>query len=84
MLAAQAGWSVTPARWGEGLAPEAAQASVERGFAHGIDRLVSFTRVDNVRSRRVMEKLGMAYVDDFERAGLPHVLYELRADASDR
>jgi RimJ/RimL family protein N-acetyltransferase len=32
--------------------------------------------VENERSRRVMEKLDMAYVRDFERAGLPHVLYE--------
>jgi hypothetical protein len=26
-----------------------------------------------------MEKLGMEFVGEFERAGLPHVLYELHA-----
>jgi RimJ/RimL family protein N-acetyltransferase len=75
----EVGWSVTPPRWGAGFAPEAGQASIAWGFASGLSRIVSFTRVDNERSRRVMEKLGMSYVGDFERAGLPHVLYELRA-----
>jgi RimJ/RimL family protein N-acetyltransferase len=31
-----------------------------------------------VASRRVMEKLGMAYERDVVHAGLPHVLYRLR------
>ncbi len=74
----EVGWSVTPSRWGQGFAPEAAQASIDWGFAHGLDRIVSFTRVENERSRRVMEKLDMTYVGDFERAGAPHVLYEVR------
>jgi ribosomal-protein-alanine N-acetyltransferase len=72
----EVGWSITPSRWGEGFAPEAGQAAIDWGFAHGLGRVVSFTMVENERSRRVMEKLDMAYVRDFERAGLPHVLYE--------
>jgi ribosomal-protein-alanine N-acetyltransferase len=76
----EAGWSITPGRWGEGFAPEAARAAVDWGFGRaGLERIVAFTLVDNVRSQRVCEKLGMAYVRDFERAGLPHCLYELRA-----
>jgi ribosomal-protein-alanine N-acetyltransferase len=76
----EVGWSITPRRWGEGLAPEAARAAVDWGFQRaGLDRIVSFTMVDNLRSQRVMEKLGMARVREFERGGLPHLLYELRA-----
>ncbi len=76
----EVGWSITPARWGEGLAPEAARAAIEWGFERaGLERIVAFTLVDNVRSQRVAEKLGMTYVREFERAGLPHKLYELRA-----
>jgi RimJ/RimL family protein N-acetyltransferase len=75
----EVGWSVTPSRWGEGFAPEAGQAAVEWGVTHGLNRVVSFTKVDNERSRRVMEKLGMTYVREFERAKSTHVLYELRA-----
>jgi len=46
--------------------------------------IVSFTVPDNRRSRRVMEKLGMQYSEDFEHPGLEaghplrrHVLYRL-------
>lgn len=75
----EVGWSVSPARWGEGLALEAARASVAWGFERcGLAEVVSFTRVDNDRSRRVMEKLGMEHVREFERRRLPHVLYRLR------
>jgi RimJ/RimL family protein N-acetyltransferase len=75
----EVGWSITPSRWGQGFAPEAAQACLDWGFARGLNRIVSFTKVDNDRSLRVMEKLEMTYVRDFERADLPHVLYEKRA-----
>ena len=76
----EAGWSVTPERWGEGLATEAARASVSWGLDRlGLTRIVSFTLPDNHASRRVMEKLGMAYVREFERRGLRHVLYRLSA-----
>jgi RimJ/RimL family protein N-acetyltransferase len=73
-------WSISPSRWGEGLAPEAARASLDWGFERaGLERIVAFTLPDNVRSQRVMEKLEMSYVRGFEREGLPHRLYELRA-----
>jgi RimJ/RimL family protein N-acetyltransferase len=76
----EVGWSIVPARWGEGLAPEAARAAVAWGFERcGLERIVSFTLPENARSRRVMEKLGMTYVRDFERRGNRQVLYELRA-----
>jgi RimJ/RimL family protein N-acetyltransferase len=75
----EVGWSVRPARWGEGFAVEAARASLDWGFGRcGLDEIVSFTMVTNERSRRVMEKLGLEFVRDFERAGLPHVLYRAR------
>ena len=76
----EVGWSITPQRWGEGLAPEAGQAAIDWGFAHGLKRIVSFTKVENERSRRVMDKIAMEYVGEFERAGTPHVLYERRAE----
>lgn len=75
----EVGWSVRRARWGEGFAVEAARASLDWGFERcGLDEIVSFTMVTNERSRRVMEKLGLEYVRDFDRIGLPHVLYRAR------
>ena len=78
----EVGWSIAPARWGQGLAPEAAAVVLDWGFERcGLERIVSFTLPDNERSQRVMEKLGMGYVREFERRGLPHRLYEIRQGA---
>lgn len=54
----------------------------------GLDEIVAFTAVQNIRSRLVMEKIGMHYnsKDDFEHPELPeghilkkHVLYRLNS-----
>jgi RimJ/RimL family protein N-acetyltransferase len=80
-------WRIAAEHWGRGFATEAARASLAFGFERlGLAEIVSFTTVGNVRSRRVMEKLGMARsrADDFEHPSLPvghplrpHVLYRL-------
>ena len=76
-------WSISPERWGEGLAPEAGGACLDWAFdVAELDRVVSFTMRDNIASRRVMEKLGLRYSHDFERKGFGQVLYEL--DAAER
>jgi RimJ/RimL family protein N-acetyltransferase len=81
------GWRIAAEHWGRGLATEAARAVVRHAFhALGLAALVSFTVPANARSRRVMEKLGMAHdpADDFDHPNLPdghalrhHVLYRL-------
>jgi RimJ/RimL family protein N-acetyltransferase len=83
----EVGWRLAPDHWGKGLATEAARAAVRFGFELlSLREIVSFTVPDNVRSRRVMEKLGMQHdpADDFEHPRLPnghplrrHVLYRL-------
>ncbi len=70
---------------GAGLATEAARAVMRHGFETlRLNEIVSFTVPANVRSRRVMEKLGMTHdpADDFDHPNLPeghhlrrHVLY---------
>jgi RimJ/RimL family protein N-acetyltransferase len=82
------GWRLSADYWGQGLATEGAREIVRRAFdVHGLEELVSFTVPTNVRSRRVMEKLGMTRnpADDFDHPRLPeghprrrHVLYRLR------
>ena len=73
----EVGWSVSPERWGQGLATEAGRASLDWAFGRaGLDRVVSYTLRDNLASRRVMEKLGLSYVRDFRRRGFDQVLYE--------
>jgi RimJ/RimL family protein N-acetyltransferase len=82
------GWRLARAHWGQGLATEGARAVMHYAFAElGLAEVVSFTVPGNVRSRRVMEKLGMTHDadDDFDHPGVPeghrlqrHVLYRLR------
>jgi RimJ/RimL family protein N-acetyltransferase len=73
------GWAIVPERWGEGLATELAQASVEVAFGTlGLSEVIAYTLTDNLASRRVMEKAGLEYERDLEHVGLPHVLYRRR------
>jgi RimJ/RimL family protein N-acetyltransferase len=79
------GWRLARSWWGRGLAAEGARAVLAFGFEHlSFSEIVSFTVPGNRRSRRVMEKLGMQYSEDFEHPGLDpghplrrHVLYRL-------
>ena len=55
--------------WGKGIAMEAASASLRYGFdSLGFDSIAAVTFPDNLRSRRVMERLGMS----FERSAVYH------------
>jgi RimJ/RimL family protein N-acetyltransferase len=82
------GWRLAAEYWGRGYAAEAARAAVRYAFDElQLDEIVSFTVPANVRSRRVMEKLGMTHTpsEDFDHPLLPpdhrlsrHVLYRLR------
>ncbi len=84
------GWRLARHAWDHGYATEAAREVVRFAFEDlGLEALVSYTTIANARSRRVMEKLGMARSDpaapfDFLHPRLdpdhplrPHVTYRL-------
>lgn len=81
------GWRLARAHWGRGYATEAAAAVLDHGFGViGLAEIVAMTVPGNLRSRRVMERLGMQSdpADDFDHPriadGSPlkrHVLYRL-------
>jgi RimJ/RimL family protein N-acetyltransferase len=81
------GWRLSAEHWGQGLATEGARAVMRHAFeCLDLAQVVSFTVPANVRSRRVMEKIGMVRspADDFDHPYLPeghamrrHVLYRL-------
>ena len=83
------GWRLAQEHWNQGYATEAAGAALAFGFSEiGLPEVVSFTAMQNLASRRVMEKLGMSHdaSEDFDHpllaAGDPlqrHVLYRLDA-----
>jgi RimJ/RimL family protein N-acetyltransferase len=85
MPAVEVGWRLAREHWGRGYATEAGREAMRFGFdVAGLEQIVSFTVPDNVRSRRVMERLGMTHdpKDDFDHPRFPdghrlrrHVLY---------
>ncbi len=86
----EVGWRLAHAHWGFGYACEAARGALAIGFERlGLSEIVSFTAIGNLRSRAVMERIGMSNAnEDFEHPGVPkghtlrlHCLYRLqRAD----
>lgn len=82
------GWRLSPDTWGKGYATEGARAVLAHGFGTlGLEEILSWTVPANMRSRRVMEKLGMTHDprDDFDHPLLPeghplrrHVLYRIK------
>lgn len=85
--AVEIGWRLARPFWNRGLATEGAFAVLSYGFRKLLlPEIVSFTVPANLRSRRVMEKIGMRHDrrDDFDHPRLPaghplrrHVLYRL-------
>ena len=61
------GYFVEPARWGEGIATEAAFATRDEAFDRcGIDELIGRCRVENLASARVLAKVGFRRLRLFE------------------
>ena len=89
MPSVEIGWRLRKEYWGRGLATEAARAVLYYGFETlRLKEIVAFTVPANTRSRRVMEKLGMAQdsAAEFDHPRLPaghplrrHVVYRLPA-----
>ena len=91
--AVEVGWRLAHSAWGHGYASEAARRSIAYGLdEEGLAEIVSFTTVRNVRSRAVMERVGMTRDPsaDFDHPRLqpdsplrPHVLYRISRPPSD-
>lgn len=64
--------------WGKGVASEAARACLRYGFERlGLDSIEGLTRPENLRSRRVMERLGMRFIRDGQYYGYNCVCYSI-------
>ena len=74
---------------GQGYPTEAAQLAVAFGFEQlHLAELVAFTTIANLKSRAVMERLGMQFDSEFDHPQVPvesglrrHVLYRLQQTA---
>ena len=85
--AVEIAWRLLRAYWGRGYATEAARATLDYGFNKlGLAEIVAVTVPANLRSRQVMERLGMTRdpAEDYDHPNHPqgpwkrHVLYRLR------
>ena len=81
------GWRYKKEVWGNGYATEAATACLVHGFdTLGFDKIVSFTSSLNIPSQKLMQRLGMSYIADFDHPKIEknnrlcrHVLYQLNS-----
>ena len=79
----EVGFELHPAYWGRGLAVEGTRASIGFGFRIiGLGRIISTTNPANTRSRRVMEKLGLAYQGTRRYHGRDTVWYAISREAA--
>jgi ribosomal-protein-alanine N-acetyltransferase len=89
--AVEIGWRIAFDHWRHGYATEAARLALDFGFEIlALEEVVSFTAAGNLRSRAVMERLGMRRDPggDFDYPGFPqshplrrHVLYRIGPDS---
>ena len=85
------GWRLSAEEWGRGYATEGARAALDYALTElKWPEVVAFTAAPNLRSQRVMERLGMTHDanDDFDHpkieAGHPlrrHLLYRIKPSA---
>ena len=69
--AIEIGCRLMPGFWRRGIATEAGAAALRYGFEElDLQEVVAYTIPANLRSRRVMEKLGLRYSEDFEHPEL--------------
>jgi len=88
--AVEIGWRLSQIHWGKGLATEGARGVIRHAFATlQLEEVVAITVPANLRSRHVMEKIGMTHRPelDFDHPRIPeghplraHVLYALNKD----
>ena len=81
--ALEVGWRLARTAWGHGYATEAATAALARGLSE-VGSVVSTTALTNLRSQRVMQRLGMRREREFAHPRVPeghpvrpHVLHRL-------
>lgn len=80
------GWRLAKEYWNQGYATEAAKACIDYARSRRMfDKIYSFTSVSNLRSERVMQKIGMEHEGFFQHPSLPdghrlkeHTFYKLK------
>ena len=78
----ETGWALSRKYWGSGYATEIGQASLTYAFdVLGMRAVVSCTARHNLRSRAVMERIGMRYAGEIRSPGIAEGEDAVREDA---
>lgn len=76
------GWRLLPQHQGKGYATEAGQAAIDYGFhTIGVDLLKAVTLPENIKSQKVMQRLGMRYIGEETHYDQNCTTYEIRKPA---
>lgn len=86
------GWRLKASSWNQGFATEGAKACLQYGFnILNFSKIFSWTSVINIPSERVMQKIGLKHIGNFNHPNIKegdrleeHVLYCLRREEYDR
>jgi ribosomal-protein-alanine N-acetyltransferase len=79
------GFRFFKAVWNQGFATEAAKKCIQLGFdTFGIKRIVGRAMVDNIASVKVLEKLGLTFLKEFDFDGEEGVIYEIVCNEKER
>lgn len=72
------GYRLIPRYWGKGYATESAVAVMDYGFnTLNLKTIVGMAEIENIASNRVLQKIGLQYVEDFIFEGVMVSWYEL-------
>ena len=75
------GYRLHPNHWNRGLITEAARAVRDHGFGNRkLSRVISLIHPENIPSRRVAEKNGMAIEQQITFRGFPTLVYAMSLD----
>lgn len=73
------GYRFIQKHWGKGYAYETAKAFVDFGFNDmKLEKINAYADFDNLASRRVLEKVGMHFVNAFDDEGTQEAWYEIK------
>lgn len=73
------GYRFIEKHWGKGYATEAGKAFIDYAFnVMKVDALYAYADAGNENSRKILEKLGLRYVNSFEYEGELEVWYEFK------
>lgn len=71
-------YSFAPESWGRGIAAEAATASLAYGFRTlTLKRVIALTQQGNEASQRMLEEIGMRYIEDIVKWDAPQSVYAI-------